>query len=85
MICQWVGLALELLHDPLALRLSVMGNMPEVPLQAEVPAKGILDQICKVGITNHGSDVAYWNLKGFGINLLSCGYQCWPQEQGGGR
>lgn len=53
MICQCVGLALKVLHDALTSRLCIIGNVLEVLPQAEVPAKGNLEQICKMGITNY--------------------------------
>jgi len=45
-----------------------------------VPAKGGLDQICKMGIANHQDQTALTqSLKGLCTNLLSCGCWCWLQ------
>lgn len=65
-----------MLQDALTSRLCITGDMPEVPPQVEVPVKAILDQICKMGITNHQDLTALsWSLKGFGTNFLS--YELW--------
>lgn len=80
MMCQWIGLALEVLHDAVTSKLCIMGNTSVIPPQVKVSEKGIWDQFCKMDTTNQQDQTALTHsLKGLCMNLWSC--ELWLPSQ----